>query len=67
MALTGGAVAPKAVSERFQARTGITLFETYGMTETAAAIAFNPGRGDAGAGQRRLQGAVCEDEDRRAR
>lgn len=45
MALTGGAVAPKAVSERFQARTGITLYETYGMTETAAAIAFNPGRG----------------------
>jgi fatty-acyl-CoA synthase len=45
MALTGGAVAPKAVSERFQARTGIRLFETYGMTETAAAIAFNPGRG----------------------
>jgi fatty-acyl-CoA synthase len=45
MALTGGAVAPKAVSERFQVRTGITLFETYGMTETAAAIAFNPGRG----------------------
>jgi fatty-acyl-CoA synthase len=45
MALTGGAVAPKAISERFQARTGITLFETYGMTETAAAIAFNPGRG----------------------
>jgi len=45
MALTGGAVAPKAVSARFQARTGITLFETYGMTETAAAIAFNPGRG----------------------
>ncbi|WP_245477371.1 AMP-binding protein [Bradyrhizobium guangzhouense] len=45
MALTGGAVAPKAVSERFEARTGITLFETYGMTETAAAIAFNPGRG----------------------
>lgn len=45
MALTGGAVAPKAVSERFQARTGITVFETYGMTETAAAIAFNPGRG----------------------
>ena len=45
MALTGGAVCPKAVSERFEARTGIKLFETYGMTETAAAIAFNPGRG----------------------
>ena len=52
MALTGGAVCPKAVSERFQARTGIRLFETYGMTETAAAIAFNPGRGEP------LQGSV---------
>ncbi len=52
MALTGGAVCPKAVGDRFQARTGITLFETYGMTETAAAIAFNPGLGE------RLQGSV---------
>lgn len=45
MAITGGSVLPKAVGERFQQRTGITLFETYGMTETAAGIAFNPGRG----------------------
>jgi fatty-acyl-CoA synthase len=52
MALTGGAVLPKAVGDRFQARTGIKLFETYGMTETAAAIAFNPGRGEP------LQGSV---------
>jgi fatty-acyl-CoA synthase len=50
MALTGGAVLPKAVGERFQQRTGITLFETYGMTETAAAVAFNPGRGEPLAG-----------------
>ena len=50
MALTGGAVLPKAVGERFQSRTGIQLFETYGMTETAAAIAFNPGRGEPLAG-----------------
>ena len=50
MALTGGAVLPKAVGERFCRRTGITLFETYGMTETAAAIAFNPGRGEPLAG-----------------
>lgn len=50
--LTGGAVCPKAVSERFTERTGIHLFETYGMTETAAAIAFNPGRGTP------LQGSV---------
>lgn len=45
MAITGGAVLPKAVGTRFEAVTGIRIFETYGMTETAAAIAFNPGRG----------------------
>ena len=50
MALTGGAVLPSAVGERFEKRTGIRLFETYGMTETAAAIAFNPGRGEPSAG-----------------
>lgn len=50
MALTGGAVLPKAVGSRFEATTGIRLFETYGMTETAAAIAFNPGRGTPVAG-----------------
>jgi acyl-CoA synthetase (AMP-forming)/AMP-acid ligase II/enoyl-CoA hydratase/carnithine racemase len=50
MALTGGAVLPKAVGDLFQKRTGIRLFETYGMTETAAAIAFNPGRGEPLAG-----------------
>lgn len=46
MAMTGGAVLPRAVGERFEATTGIRIFETYGMTETAAAIAFNPGRGE---------------------
>lgn len=50
MAVTGGAVLPKAVGARFEATTGIPLFETYGMTETAAAIAFNPGRGTPVAG-----------------
>ena len=50
MAVTGGAVLPKAVGDRFVATTGIPIFETYGMTETAAAIAFNPGRGVAVAG-----------------
>lgn len=50
MAVTGGAVLPKAIGERFEERTGIRLFETYGMTETAAAIAFNPGRGEPRAG-----------------
>ncbi len=52
MALTGGSVLPKAIGDRFQDRTGLRLFETYGMTETAAAIAFNPGLGEP------LQGSV---------
>lgn len=46
MAMTGGAVLPKAVGQRFEAVTGVRIFETYGMTETAAAIAFNPGPGE---------------------
>lgn len=46
MAGTGGAILPAAVGQRFEAATGIRLYETYGMTETAAAIAFNPGRGE---------------------
>ena len=50
MAGTGGAVCPGAVSSRFTEVTGIRVFETYGMTETAAAIAFNPGRGEPVAG-----------------
>jgi len=50
MAATGGAVCPRAVGQRFEATTGIRLFETYGMTETAAAIAFNPARGEPLAG-----------------
>ncbi|MGR3454513.1 AMP-binding protein [Pseudooceanicola sp.] len=45
MAGTGGAILPAAVGARFTKATGIPMFETYGMTETAAAIAFNPGRG----------------------
>jgi acyl-CoA synthetase (AMP-forming)/AMP-acid ligase II/enoyl-CoA hydratase/carnithine racemase len=50
MSVTGGAVCPKAVTSRFEDVTGIRMFETYGMTETAAAIAFNPGRGTPVAG-----------------
>ena len=50
MAGTGGAVLPREIGARFEATTGLRLFETYGMTETAAAIAFNPGRGTPVAG-----------------
>jgi acyl-CoA synthetase (AMP-forming)/AMP-acid ligase II/enoyl-CoA hydratase/carnithine racemase len=46
MAGTGGSVLPREIGARFEAATGIRLYETYGMTETAAAIAFNPGRGE---------------------
>ena len=41
---------PRRSAARFEATTGIRIFETYGMTETAAAIAFNPGRGEPLAG-----------------
>lgn len=50
MAVTGGALLPSAVGHRFTKTTGIELYETYGMTETAAAIAFNPGHGTPVAG-----------------
>jgi len=50
MAVTGGATLPAAVGARFEATTGLRIFETYGMTETSAAIAFNPGRGEPLAG-----------------
>lgn len=44
MAVTGGAVLPSAIATQFQGTTGVLLFETYGMSETAAAIAFTPGQ-----------------------
>jgi fatty-acyl-CoA synthase len=67
MGLTGGAVCPRAVTERFFEQTGIKLYETYGMTETAAAIAFNPGRGTPVQGGRQISGAVRADPDRQPR
>ena len=60
MGLTGGAVLPRAVGQRFESRTGIHLYETYGMTETAAAIAFNPGRGERLAGSVGFRGPYAE-------
>lgn len=41
-AFTGGAALPRAVGQRFEERTGITLLEQYGMTESVAAIAATP-------------------------
>jgi acyl-CoA synthetase (AMP-forming)/AMP-acid ligase II/enoyl-CoA hydratase/carnithine racemase len=50
LAATGGASLPAAVGTRFMATTGLTIIETYGMTETAAAIAYNAARGTPVAG-----------------
>jgi acyl-CoA synthetase (AMP-forming)/AMP-acid ligase II/enoyl-CoA hydratase/carnithine racemase len=55
MAITGGAVMPAFVAARFMEKTAIPVFETYGMTETSAAIAFNPGRGTPVAGSAGLR------------
>jgi oxalate---CoA ligase len=41
-ARSASAPLPMAVSERFTARTGIGVLETYGMTEAASQIAANP-------------------------
>ena len=60
MAFTGGAVLPEAFDSRFTERTGIRLFQTYGMTETAGAIAFNPGRGTPYAGSVGLRSPFSE-------
>ncbi len=46
MAVTGGAGLPESVAEAFERKLGVRLYETYGMTETAAAIAFTPRHGD---------------------
>jgi acyl-CoA synthetase (AMP-forming)/AMP-acid ligase II/enoyl-CoA hydratase/carnithine racemase len=60
LAATGGASLPAAVGARFEAATGLRLFETYGMTETAAAIAFNPARGTPVAGSVGLRAPFSE-------
>jgi len=52
-ARSASAPLPVAVSERFTARTGIGVLETYGMTEAASQIAANP----LSAGERRAGSA----------
>lgn len=60
MAVTGGAVLPEVVESRFTEKTGIRLIQNYGMTETAAAIAFNPARGTPVAGSVGLRAPFSE-------
>jgi fatty-acyl-CoA synthase len=42
MASTGGALCPVPVGERFEKKINSSLYEQYGMTETAAMISSNP-------------------------
>lgn len=42
LARSASAPLPKAVAERFEARYGIPVIESYGMTETASQITVNP-------------------------
>ncbi|MBV9661097.1 MAG: AMP-binding protein, partial [Acidimicrobiales bacterium] len=42
LARSASAPLPAAVQERFEARTGIPVIETYGMTEAASQITANP-------------------------
>ena len=60
MAVTGGAVLPGAIGARFTGKTGIPIHETYGMTETSAAIAFTPGHGTPVAGSVGLRAPFSE-------
>ncbi len=42
IALGGGMAVQKSVAERWQALTGVTLLEAYGLTETSPAVCINP-------------------------
>ena len=48
--LTGAALLPPAVSERFREVTDRSLYEIYGMTEASGLIAIDPLAGDCGLG-----------------
>jgi fatty-acyl-CoA synthase len=48
--LTGAALLPPAVGERFRQVTGKSLYEVYGMTEASGLIAIDPLAGDCGVG-----------------
>jgi fatty-acyl-CoA synthase len=48
--LTGAALLPPAVSQRFQEVTGCNLYEIFGMTEASGLVSIDPLAGPGGAG-----------------
>lgn len=48
--ITGAALLPPAVGERFRQVTGRTLYEVYGMTEASGLISYDPFAGSGSAG-----------------
>ena len=44
--VSGGALVPRTVAERFEAVSGVKLHEVYGMTETSAIICVEPARAE---------------------
>jgi fatty-acyl-CoA synthase len=48
--ITGAALLPPAVGERFRQVTGCNLYEVYGMTEASGLIAYDPFSGPSNAG-----------------
>jgi fatty-acyl-CoA synthase len=45
VAYSGGSFVPRTVAQRFEAASGVTVREAYGMTETSAVISVEPARG----------------------
>ncbi len=48
--LTGAALLPPAIGERFREATGKNLYEVYGMTEASGLVAIDPLAGECGVG-----------------
>lgn len=49
--MTGAALLPPAVGQRFREVTGCNLYEIFGMTESSGLVSIDPLSGDEGAGQ----------------
>ncbi|MBC7991503.1 MAG: AMP-binding protein, partial [Luteimonas sp.] len=46
LTVSGGALVPRTVAQRFEAASGVKVHEVYGMTEASAVICVEPARGE---------------------